>query len=206
MERTPPYIHVGLHNLILILFIENADSIRSNEYSCSISFQIQHIPGVIYKGSSSVSVGVNYAPTVGDCSCKLYNDGHTDLLFHYKPDHLFYYGILFLLLSFLSEGRCPIATLWRSCNRANRYLSRTSLMPYQMLRGVWNSFIRMLDMDWQALSSRAKIVALTLLLSFVMAPTSLRILLSLLLPMLLSVVLFTLSVFMSLKRRSRPSV
>jgi hypothetical protein len=114
---------------------------------------VQHnwqVQGFIYKGASTTTLDVYYRPTVGDCDCRLYGDGQTDLLFHYKPGHLFYYGLLFQQLSFLCEGRCPIATLWRSCKRSNRYLSRTALVSYQMLRGAWNSFIRLLDIDWEA--------------------------------------------------------
>ena len=51
----------------------------------------------------------------------------------------------------MCEGRCPIATLWRVIQRSNRYLSNTSVMSYHLLRGTWNAFVRLLDIDWGAL-------------------------------------------------------
>ncbi len=106
------------------------------------------IKGKIYKGAFSRPVDVYFRPACGECKCRLYCDGQSELLFHFKAGHLFHYGLLFQQLSFMCEGRCPVAALWRVCKRSNSYLSCSSVVTYNLLRGAWNAFIRLLDMSW----------------------------------------------------------
>ena len=75
---------------------------------------------MIYKESMTIADKhrtVYYRPTKGDCCCQLFYDGQEDLLFSIDNRHLFYYGFLFQYLHSMVEGRNPLASYVRSCER-----------------------------------------------------------------------------------------
>ena len=91
---------------------------------------------------------VYYRPTEGDCSCQLFYDGQEDLLFNVDNRHLFYYAFLLQYLHNMVEGRNPLASYLRSCERTIATQSNTKPVKIKLLRQAWNAFARLLDIDW----------------------------------------------------------
>ncbi|XP_066285852.1 uncharacterized protein [Branchiostoma lanceolatum] len=66
----------------------------------------QRLPRVVY-----------YRPTVGDCGCRHHYDGAADLLHNIDNRKMIYYGLLVDHLHSMVEGRQPLRTTQRVCNR-----------------------------------------------------------------------------------------
>ena len=77
---------------------------HGNLWDCSDPISnkwIAHKGVKIYKESITIydsQQTVYYRPTTGECDCKLFYDGQTDLLLNLDNKHMFYYGFLFQYL------------------------------------------------------------------------------------------------------------
>lgn len=107
---------------------------------------------LIYKESMTIvdqDRTVYYRPTQEECSCQLLYDGQEDLLFNVDNRHLFYYGFLFQYLHNMVEGRNPLVSYLRSCERTLATQSHTKPDKTKTLQWAWNAFARLLDIDWR---------------------------------------------------------
>ena len=118
------------------------DPVISGRVSC-------HKP--IYKFMTSITSStrkIYYRPTTGDCGCRQEYDGQNNLLFNLDNKHLFYYGFLFSYLHLMVEGKNPLISYLRACQRNHKVLSFTKPASISHLRKAWNTFARLLDVDW----------------------------------------------------------
>ncbi|XP_019637295.1 PREDICTED: uncharacterized protein LOC109479747 [Branchiostoma belcheri] len=101
---------------------------------------------------------VFYRPTVGDCGCRHMYDGSADLLHNIDNRHMIFYGLLVDYLHSMVEGRQPLKTMERVCNRTRSVcdLDNFKGIPYGILRQGWNTWARRLDIDWKKPMSVAK--------------------------------------------------
>ena len=94
------------------------DPVQSNWVSCANS--------VVYKFTSTITSNtrkVYYRPSVGSCGCRQEYDGQSELLFNLDNKHLFYHGFLFSYLHLMLEGRNPLVSYLRACQRNHEVLS-----------------------------------------------------------------------------------
>lgn len=110
----------------------------------------------IYKSLSSlsnVSEGglirkLYFRPTIGSCGCFKSYDGQEDLLLNLDNKHFFYYGFLYSYLHLMMEGKNPLAAFFRATQSNYSTLSTTSVCSYNIFRLAWNSFARLIDINW----------------------------------------------------------
>ncbi|XP_072021477.1 uncharacterized protein [Amphiura filiformis] len=93
-------------------------------------------------------ITVYYRPSTGDCNCRLDYDGYHDLLLNLNNTDMVYYGVLFSYLHHMLEGRNPLAACHRAYSHSHIFLSGTKCIPLHKLRLAWNSFARLLDIEW----------------------------------------------------------
>lgn len=106
----------------------------------------------VHKATSSITDPdrkIFYRPTHGgECNCRLFYDGQEDLLFNVDNKKLLYYGFLLQYLHIMVEGKNPLAAFQRSCERSFSAQSLTKPIKVKLLRQAWNSFARLLDINW----------------------------------------------------------
>ncbi|KAI8487142.1 hypothetical protein Bbelb_349400 [Branchiostoma belcheri] len=95
---------------------------------------------------------VFYRPTVGDCGCRQYYDGSSDLLHNIDNRTMMFFGFLFDYLHSM-VGRQPLRTTHRVCNSTRSVCSFFKMIPYETLRRGWNSWARRLDIEWGKVSA-----------------------------------------------------
>ncbi|XP_066304517.1 uncharacterized protein [Branchiostoma lanceolatum] len=101
----------------------------------------QRLPRVVY-----------YRPTVGDCGCRHHYDGAADLLHNIDNRKMIYYGLLVDHLHSMVEGRQPLRTTQRVCNRTRATcgpLNEFQEVHWETFRQGWNTWARRLDIDWK---------------------------------------------------------
>ena len=81
---------------------------------------------------------------------RLYYDGQDDLLFNLDNRNFFYYGFLLDYLHLMVEGRNPLAAYMRASSRSHASQSHTKSVPIATLRAGWNSFSRLLDINFKS--------------------------------------------------------
>lgn len=106
----------------------------------------------MHKATSSITDPdrkIFYRPTHGgECNCRLFYDGQEDLLFNVDNNQLLYYGFLLQYLHIMVEGKNPLAAFQRSCERSFSTQSLTKPIKVKLLHQAWNSFARLLDINW----------------------------------------------------------
>ena len=83
------------------------------------------------------------------CTFRLEFDGQELLLFNLDNHNLFYYDFLFNYLHLMLEGHNPLAAYLRASQRSHRSQSLTHGVSIPTLRRAWNSFARLLDLDFE---------------------------------------------------------
>ena len=83
------------------------------------------------------------------CTFRLEFDGQELLLFNLDNLNLFYYDFLFNYLHLMLEGHNPLAAYMRVSQRSQRSQSLTHGVSIATLRRAWNSFARLLDLDFE---------------------------------------------------------
>ncbi|XP_066271346.1 uncharacterized protein [Branchiostoma lanceolatum] len=90
---------------------------------------------------------VYFRPTTGNCTCKLPYDGQEDLVFNFSNKAMYAYNMLTKYMHFMIENRTPLRGFHRACQRENN-LSKTNLTSYNTFLYAYNSFERLLNIDW----------------------------------------------------------
>ena len=101
----------------------------------------------IYRnGSASAQRTVCYRPTVNGC-CTVDFDGQDGLLFNLDNKNILLFGYMH---SFVESGT-PFAACFRTRLLTSQVMSNQLSAPLHTLRKVWNSFARILDIDFSSI-------------------------------------------------------
>ncbi|XP_065192373.1 uncharacterized protein LOC135823439 isoform X2 [Sycon ciliatum] len=94
---------------------------------------------------------VYFTQCTGPCACRKTYDGQVDGYLNVNNKYAVDYELLMLQLHLFLEGRSPLATTHRAISLNHSHLSGSCVVPYYVLRRAWDTFLRLLDIDWQGL-------------------------------------------------------
>lgn len=107
----------------------------------------------VHEAKKSIDCTLYYRPTLGSCNCTQSYDGRHNHLLNLDNRNFFTYAWLFDYLFFTQETRLPLAAYFRVINRSRNQGPEEQLKSYMedLLRKAYNSFIRLLDLDYKDL-------------------------------------------------------
>ena len=94
---------------------------------------------------------VYYRPALGNCKCKQYYDGRSDLLLNLDNNHLYAYGWMLDILHNTQETRFPLHSAYRSARRTREMCKQYIITrhDYDNMRKAYNAFIRLLNLNYE---------------------------------------------------------
>ena len=100
----------------------------------------------LHLGHFSITCEVYYRPALGNCQCKQYYDGRSDLLLNLDNQHLYPYVWMIDILHKTLETQFTLHAQFRSARRTMIMCGQGNLqMNYEDLRRAYNAFLCLLD-------------------------------------------------------------